>query len=128
MHAAKVTLAMPPNEECPNCQQLIADWHVEWYKTEGSALFRGSLAMDCPLCGQAVGFHQGRIGPAPSGVPLVKRSVERAEWAPLGANYAGGTLQGYVSTAGPGSQYANYWTPREIDQADANELAKTKGP
>jgi hypothetical protein len=21
---------MPPNEECPNCHRMVADWHVEW--------------------------------------------------------------------------------------------------
>jgi hypothetical protein len=85
--------------------------------------------MDCPLCRQAVGFQQGRIGPAPPRVPLVRRYAGRAaEWATLGARYAGGTLAGYISTAGPGSQYANYWTPQEVQQADANEIAKTTGP
>ena len=49
--------------------------------------------MDCPLCGQSVGFQQGKIGPAPAGVPLVRRNADKAaEWAPLGAKYAGGTL------------------------------------
>ncbi len=33
--------AMPPNESCPNCHRLVADWHVEWYKTEGPSLYRG---------------------------------------------------------------------------------------
>jgi hypothetical protein len=32
---------MPPNEECPNCHQLVEDWHVEWYKTERQTLYRG---------------------------------------------------------------------------------------
>src|SRR5438876_348277 len=67
------------------------------------------------LCGQPVGFQQGKIGPAPPGVPLVRRYVDSAAgWAPLGAKYAGGTLHGYISTPGPGSQYANYWTPQEV--------------
>ena len=81
--------------------------------------------MDCPWCGQPVGFQQGKIGQVPPGVPLVRRYVDKAaEWAALGAIYAGGTLHGYVSTAGPGSQYANYRTPKEVQQADANEQAK----
>src|SRR5438105_2347578 len=104
---AKATLAMPPNEECPNCGQKVADWHVEWYKTEGPKLFRGLAVMDCPLCRQPVGFQQAKIGSAPPGMPLVRRDADKAaEWAVLGAKYAGGTLLGYVSTAGPGSQYA----------------------
>ncbi len=127
--AAKANLAMPPNQECPNCHQKVEDWHVEWYKTEGPALFKGFLAMDCPLCGQAVGFQQGKIGPAPPGVPLVKRDADKAaEWAPLGAKYAGGTLQGYISRVGPGSQYANYWTRQEVQQADSRQQKKKQGP
>ena len=120
---------MPPNEECPNCHQVVADWHIEWYKTEGPSLFHGQAALDCPLCGQPVGFQGGKIGPAPPGVPLVKRHVDQAAaWANLGAMYAGGTLQGYVSAPGPGSQYANYSTQQEAQQADGNEKAKRQGP
>ena len=120
---------MPPNEKCPICLQLVEDWHVEWYKNEGSALYKGLAAMDCPSCAQPVGFQQGIIGPAPPGIPLVKRYTDKAaEWAVLGATYAGGTLYGYISTAGAGSQYGNYWTPHEVQQADANEKAKKQGP
>jgi hypothetical protein len=120
---------MPPNEECPSCHQVVEDWHVEWYKTEGPLLYHGLAATDCPLCGQPVGFQQGKIGPAPPGVPVVRRYADRAaEWAPLGARYAGGTLQGYLSTAGPGSQYATYWTPQQVQQADSAERAKRQGP
>jgi hypothetical protein len=92
-------------------------------------LYKGLAAMDCPLSGQPVGFQQGKIGPAPPGVPVVRRYADKAaEWAPLGAKYAGGTLQGYISTAGAGSQYANYWTSHEVQQADSNEKAKRQGP
>jgi hypothetical protein len=120
---------MPPREECPNCNQMIENWHVEWYKTEAQSLYKGLAAMDCPSCGQPVGFRQGNIGPAPLGVPLVRRYMDKAaEWAVLGAAYAGGTLQGYISTAGAGSQYAHYWTAQEVRKADANEQSKTQGP
>jgi hypothetical protein len=120
---------MPPNEECPNCRELVEDWHVEWYKSEGQTLYRGLAAMDCPSCGQPVGFQRGDIGPAPLGVPLVKRYADKAaEWAAFQAVAAGGTLQGYTSTPGPGIQYAGYWSIQEIQQADANERAKRQGP
>jgi hypothetical protein len=56
------------------CHRLIEDWHIEWYMAERSDLYRGLVAMDCPLCGQPVGYFQGRIGLPPPGVPLVKRS------------------------------------------------------
>jgi len=85
--------------------------------------------MDCPLCKQPVGFLQGVIGLAPSGVPLVKRSSEKAaEWAASQAVAAGGTLQGYLSSAAAGMQYAGYWSAQEIQQADVNEQAKRQGP
>lgn len=120
---------MPPNEECPNCGQKVEDWHVEWYKSEGPLLYKGLAAMDCPLCGQPVGFQRGKIGPAPSGVPLVRRHADKAaEWAASQAVSAGASLQGYVSAAGAGAQYASYWTPQEVRQADANEQAKRRGP
>jgi hypothetical protein len=129
LRMVKATLAMPPNEDCPNCNQNVEDWHVEWYKAEAQLLFKGQAAMDCPLCGQPVGYEKGNIGPAPLGVPLVRRHADKAaEWTSLGAKYAGGTLEGYISTSGPGIQYANYWTLQEVQQADANEQAKQKGP
>jgi len=37
---AKASPAMPPSEECPNCRQMIEDWHVEWYKTEVPSLYK----------------------------------------------------------------------------------------
>jgi hypothetical protein len=120
---------MPPNEECPHCHLSIQDWHVEWYKTEGPSLYQGQAAMDCPLCRQPVGFRQGKVGPPPPGVPLVRRRADQAaEWAASQAVSAGGTLQGYLSAAGAGAQYAGYWPPQEVQQADANEQAKQRGP
>jgi hypothetical protein len=126
---AKATLAMPPREDCPNCHQKVEDWHVEWYKSEGPLLYRGLAAMDCPLCGNPVGFQHGKIGLAPPGVPLVRRYADKAaEWAASQAVSAGGTLQGYTSAAGAGVQYARYWTGQDVRQADANEQAKKQGP
>src|SRR5262245_20195304 len=46
--SGKGDVTMPPNEECPNCQQVVADWHVEWYKTEGPSLYRGLAALNGP--------------------------------------------------------------------------------
>lgn len=120
---------MPPHEACPNCRQVIEDWHIEWFGTEARMLYRGLASMDCPQCRQPVGFQQGTIGPALPGVPMLRRHVDRAAaWARLGAAYAEGTLQGYVSSAGPGSQYASYWTLPEVRQADAVEAARTQMP
>jgi hypothetical protein len=92
-------------------------------------LYKGMAALDCPLCGQIVGFQQGKIGVAPQGVPQVRRYAEKAaEWAASQALSAGGTLQGYLSAAGAGAQYANYWSPQEVQHADANQQAKRRGP
>jgi hypothetical protein len=113
---------MPPNEEFPNCNQKVNDWHIEWYTAEVAALYQGRAAMDCPLCGQPV-------GPPPPGVPLVRRSAAKAaEWSGTQAIASGGTLQGYTSSPGAGSQYAKYWTPQELLQADADEQSKKPGP
>lgn len=120
-------LRCPPNEQCPNCHRLVADWHVEWYKTEGPSLYQGLAALDCPLCRQPVGFQGGKIGPAPPGMPLITRQADQAaEWAASQAISAGGTLQAYTSVAG--AQYAAYWTPQEVLQADAHRRAKQGGP
>jgi hypothetical protein len=120
---------MPPNEECPACHRIVEDWHVEWYKIEGPALFQGRAALDCPLCRQPVGFQGGRIGPAMPGVPLLRRNVDQAaRWAASQAVSAGGTLNGYISAAGAGAQYASYWTFQEVQKADADHQATQRGP
>jgi hypothetical protein len=120
---------MPPNEPCPNCHRLIADWHVEWYKTEGPSLYQGLASLDCPLCRQPVGFQGGRIGPAPPGVPTIVRHADQAaRWAASQAISAGGTLRGYTSVAGAGIPYAAYWAPQEILRADAQQRARQGGP
>lgn len=112
---AKAIPAIPPHEECPNCHQNVEDWHVEWYRTEGPTLYKGLAAMDCPVCGQPVGFQQGKVGQAPPGVPLVRRHVDKgAEWAAAQAVSAGGTLHGYTTAAGAGIWYASYWTLQEV--------------
>jgi hypothetical protein len=120
---------MPPNEHCPNCHRLVVDWHIEWYKTEGPALYQGLAALDCPLCRQPVGFKGGRIGPVSTGVPTITRHAEQAaRWAASQAIAAGRTLQGYLSVPGAGSQYVSYWTAQEVLQADLHQRAKQGGP
>ena len=92
-------------------------------------LYQGMAAMDCLLCGQPVGFQQGEVGSVPVGVLLLRRHADKAaEWAASQAVSAGGALQGYTSAAGAGAQYASYWTPQEVRQADLNEQAKKRGP
>jgi hypothetical protein len=120
---------MPPNEECPHCRFVVQDWHVEWYGTDVPRLYQGKAAMDCPVCGGAVSFQKGQIGMATASTPILRRHADKAaDWAQVGASFAGGTLQGYTSTIGPGNQYATYWRLQEIVQADADQAAKNKGP
>src|SRR5271157_1850238 len=62
-------------------------------------------------------------------VPIITRQADQAaEWFASQAISAGGTLQGYTSVAGAGAQYAAYWTPQEVLQADAHRRAKQGGP
>ena len=108
---------------------VVADWHVEWYKTEGPSLYQGLAALDCPLCRQPVGFQGGKIGPAPAGAPMMRRDADQAaQWVASQAISAGETLQGDTSAAGAEIQYAAYWTPQVVQQADARRRAKQGGP
>jgi hypothetical protein len=114
---------MPHNQVCPCCLIKIEDWHVEWCKSEVPALYKGLAALDCPLCGEPTSLVGLVVGTAPLSVPLVRRDVHKAaEWAVDQA--AGGSLEWYTSNAGPGIQYANYWSLAEIQRADQDERAK----
>src|SRR5262249_46287002 len=63
---------------------------------------------------------------APSAVrPAVSWSRMRAR-SSLPSNAE--QLFGYTSGAGAGAQYAGYWTPQEVRQADADRRAKQGGP
>jgi hypothetical protein len=102
----------------------VEDWHLEWYRTEPPQFYKGQAAFDCPLCGQPVGWRQGKIGPAPAGVPVVRRYADKAaEWAEL---QHGVSLQAYLSVPPAGIQYTAYWPPAEVQQADAVEQAKKR--
>ena len=120
---------MPPNEECPNCHQIVEDWHIEWYKIEAPLLFQGALAMDCPLCGQSVGFEHGKIGPAPTGGSAGETvrgqggAAGSVRSAVRGRNAA--RLSLHRGTAEP---VCHYWSAEEVQEADRNEQAKTQAP
>lgn len=58
----------------------------------------------------------------------MRRYAEKAaEWAASQAVAAGGTLHGYISAPGAGAQYASYWDPQVVRQADLNEQATKRG-
>src|SRR4051812_11549579 len=77
--AARGQLAMPPNEACPHCGELILDWHNEWYEgAHRKAVYSGQAAMDCPLCRMPVLWFESRDIVAPpvnAQVPVIRRSV-----------------------------------------------------
>src|SRR3982750_3355323 len=80
--------AMPPNEPCPHCGELILDWHNEWYDAAlRRAIYSAQAAMDCPLCRQAVLWFESRDLAAPPGNaqgPVYQRSaILAARWVPI---------------------------------------------
>src|SRR2546421_8211569 len=86
--APEVMFAMPPNEPCPHCGQLILDWHNEWYEgAQRRAIYSGQAAMDCPLCREAVLWFESRDIAAPpvnAQAPVYHRSVIlAAQWVPI---------------------------------------------
>jgi len=113
---------MPPNEPCPHCGRLIADWHNEWYDAaQRTAIYGGQAAMDCPLCGRAVLWFQSRDITAPplnASIAVFRRSAMlAAQWAPV-REPSCGNLAGYIATHPAGQQYRAYWQPSEVQQAD----------
>ena len=80
--------AMPPNEPCPHCSELILDWHNEWYDgAQRRAIYIGLAAMDCPLCRQPVLWLKSRdvTAPAVNSQATVhhRLAVLAAQWAPI---------------------------------------------
>jgi hypothetical protein len=59
---------------------------------------------------------------------LLRQADQAAQWAASQAISAAGTLQGYTSVVGAGTQYAAYWTPQEMLQADSHRRATQGGP
>jgi hypothetical protein len=108
---------MPPNEKCPCCGELLADWHREWHSLEDQArIFQGTAGMECPLCHETVMHSQWQtpLTPANTSVQAVKRvAVRAAQWA----DYYGQTLESYLQTA-EGQPFASLWNAAEVAQAD----------
>lgn len=113
---------MPPNEPCPHCDELIFDWHNEWYeKAQRRAIYNAQAAMDCPLCRQAVLWFESRDLAAPpvnAQVPVHQRlAAMAAQWAPLREPTCR-NLASYIANHPTGRQYSGYWQPTEVQQAD----------
>ena len=105
-----------------HCGQLILDWHNEWYEgAQRRAIYGGQAAMDCPLCRQAVLWFESRNIAAPpvnAQVQVYQRSVIlAAQWVPV-REASCGHLAGYIAIHPAGQQYAGYWQPGDVQQAD----------
>jgi|SRR5579862_3035 len=111
---------MPPNEKCPVCGIVVADWHREWHTGEDQGkLFQGLAGMDCPFC-EALILH-GRwqtplvSAPTQTEAERVKRDVRQAAyWAIVSA---GMPLTSYLASP-QGRPYARFWSAAEIQKAD----------
>jgi hypothetical protein len=122
MRQLRWIIAMPPNEPCPRCGQVILDWHNEWYEgDQRRAIYSGHAAMDCPLCRGAVLWLQSRDIAAPplnAAAAVCHRSARlAAQWVPI-REPACGNLAGYLAHHPAGQQYTGYWQPGDIQQAD----------
>jgi hypothetical protein len=111
---------MPPNEPCPACGFLLADWHWEWHNQADYAdIYRGAAGMECPLCGALAMYASASTPliqpPVGSQVRRAKRDVVKAAlWARNNNNMS---LDNYLATV-DGRPYRNYWTDSEVQQAD----------
>jgi hypothetical protein len=79
-------------------------------------LFQGNAVTDCPLCGNMVSYQGGTLSvPAVANLPLLKRlATKGAIWA----KNNGTTLENYTQGIVAGQQYAAYFAPAVIQQAD----------
>src|SRR5262249_24147190 len=122
MRSTRGTLAMPPNEPCPHCGQLVLDWHNEWYDAaQRKAIYHGQAAMDCPICRGAVLWFQSRDIAAPpvnAQAPVYQRSVlMAAQWVPIREPTCT-NVSGYIANHPAGQQYSGYWPQSEVQHAD----------
>jgi hypothetical protein len=96
---------------------LVEDWHFEWCP-DGAALlfFQGKAVVDCPLCQKPVSYQGGMLSaPVRASPTLLRRQANKAaEWAKIN----GITLAVYLQGGSAGQQYAGYFTPAEVQQAD----------
>jgi hypothetical protein len=97
------------------------DWHNEWYDGgQRRAIYCGQAAMDCPLCQRPVLWFQSRdiAAPPANAPPVYQRSaILAAQWVPI-REASCINLAGYIANHPAGQQYAGYWPPGEIQQAD----------
>jgi hypothetical protein len=114
---ARAIIAMPPNLRCPHCANLVEDWHFEWCPDGAPPLFyQGKAVTDCPLCHKPVSYQGGTLSvPAVASLPLLQRGAKKAA---IWAKNNGTTLEKYIQGVSAGQQYAGYFTPAEIQQAD----------
>jgi hypothetical protein len=109
---------MPPNEKCPVCGQMVADWHREWHSLEDQkSIFDGKAAMECPHCKAHIAYERFLsltvAGPERA---LARRDLAKAaQWARF---CNGKSLREYLQSPA-GSAHRDRWTDAEIQAADS---------
>jgi hypothetical protein len=77
-------VAHPPNEECPQCGEKVADWFREWYSDEEQrGFYKKKYAGNCPYCkkGVYIGFN---LEAAPdTEEPLLRSRAAAEKWVAL---------------------------------------------
>lgn len=74
-----VRIAIPWGLECPDCDNPVKDWHVEWHSPEDcDNIVRGVGAMECPFCGVGIKLEGFNLDLAEN-LPLYKRSLKEVE-------------------------------------------------
>ncbi len=118
-------IAYPANVPCPVCGGVVQDWHTEWTDpAQGPDLYKGLMALDCPLCGGWVLYKGQRVQAVPPGDnPQRARRLplQAARWAK--SQSPQGTLRDYLDQTAPGQQYRGYFSDREVQEADADAQA-----
>ena len=122
---AQQIISYPANVPCPICGGLVHDWHTEWTDPKhGPDFYKGLRSIDCPICGGWVLYKERRIQSVPAGhvCEKTKRSpLQGARWAKSQSRE--GNLRGYLDQTEAGKQYRDYFTDKQVDDADAEAQA-----
>jgi hypothetical protein len=116
---ARAIRAEPARAPCPQCQQLVKDWHREWYPPElQPRIYKGERYADCPWCGKPVTLGFGVELPRDTNATPTKRDIDMAaEWALLYSPEKNLPQHVKQDTVLGGQQYQGYWSEEEMQQA-----------
>jgi DNA-directed RNA polymerase subunit RPC12/RpoP len=126
MNLPRHNIAFPANLPCPVCGSVVHDWHVEWTDpAQGREFYKGRRALDCPVCGGWVLYKEQTIQAVPDGdrpLRTKRMPLQAARWAKSQSKQ--GNLRDYLNHTDPGaSQYKDYFTDSEVQEADADAQA-----